>query len=172
MSVTTVSIALTLAGCIVASFFDVRQRRIPNWLTGTIAVAAIAVHAFGGLRGLGVSLAVMAILTVAGSLVYSRGGIGGGDIKLAIAASALLSFPLCVPFLLYTAIGGGVLAVAFLAARGKTQVISRTVLMAAMGAPGLPPKKAETMPYAVAFAFGAILVALSQSVAPFLRITV
>ena len=172
MSITIVSIALTLAGCIIASFFDIRQRRIPNWLTGAIAIAAIAVHAFGGLRGLGISLAVMAVLTVAGSLVYSRGGIGGGDIKLAITASALLSFPLCVPFLLYTAIGGGFLAIAFLAARGKTQVISRTVLMAAMGAPGLPPSKAETMPYAVAFAFGAILIALSQSIAPFLRITV
>jgi prepilin peptidase CpaA len=163
---------LTLIGCIIASLFDIRQRRIPNWLTGAIAVAAIAVHAFGGLRALCVSLAVMAILTAGGTLVYSRGGIGGGDIKLAIAASGLLSFPLCVPFLLYTAIGGGLLAVAFLAARGKAQIISRTVLMAAMGGPGLAPSKAETMPYAVAFAFGALLVALSQSVAPFLRITV
>lgn len=172
MSITIVSIGLTLAGCIVASFFDIRQRRIPNWLTATIAVSAIAVNAFGGPRSVGMSLAIMAVLTVAGTVVYSRGGIGGGDIKLAIAASALLSFPLCVPFLLYTAIGGGLLAIAYLVARGKTQAISRTVLMATMGAPGPPPNKAETMPYAVAFAFGAILVALSQSVAPFLRITV
>lgn len=156
----------------VASFFDIRQRRIPNWLTGAVALCAIVVHSFGGLRGLGVSLIVMLALTAAGTLIYSRGGIGGGDIKLAIATSGLLSFPLCVPFLLYTAIGGGILAIAFLAARGKTQIISRAILMAAMGAPGLPPNKAETMPYAVAFAFGAILIALSQSVAPFLRITV
>jgi prepilin peptidase CpaA len=172
MSTTFVSIALTLAGCLVASLFDIRQRRIPNWLTASLAVAAVAVHAFGGVRELGVSIAVMAILTLGGTLVYSRGGIGGGDIKLAITGSGLLSFPLCIPFLLYTAIGGGLLAVIFLAARGKAQVISRTVLLAAMGAPGLTPNKAETMPYAVAFAFGAILVALSQSVAPFLRISV
>ena len=105
MSITFVSIALTLVGCLVASLFDIRRRRIPNWLTGSIAVAAVAVHAFGGVSELAVSLAVMAILTLGGTLVYSRGGIGGGDIKLAITGAGLLSFPLCVPFLLYTAIG-------------------------------------------------------------------
>ena len=114
----------------------------------------------------------MAALTLAGTLVYSRGGIGGGDIKLAIVASALLSFPLCVPFLLYTAIGGGLLALGFLAARGRVRdSVARVAMMAVAGGQGLAPDKTETMPYAVAFAFGAILVALSQSVAPFLRIT-
>ena len=42
----------------------------------------------------------MAVLTLAGTLLYARGGIGGGDIKLAIAASGMLCYPLCVPFLL------------------------------------------------------------------------
>jgi prepilin peptidase CpaA len=169
----SLTITLTLVGCLAAALVDVRSRRIPNWLTGSIAVAAIVVHAFGGWAALGVSLAVMAVLTLAGTFVYSRGGIGGGDVKLAISAAALLSYPLCVPFLLYTAIGGGLLAIGFLAARGKARAtISRTVLMTMAGAPpGLPAGKAETMPYAVAFAFGAMMVALSQTVAPFLRIT-
>ncbi len=168
----SLTLTLTLAGCLAAAFVDVRSRRIPNWLTGSIALVAVVVHAFGGWASLGVSLAVMAVLTLAGTLVYSRGGIGGGDVKLAISASALLSYPLCIPFLLYTAIGGGVLAIGFLAARGKARAtISRTVLMTMAGAPGLPPGKAETMPYAVAFAFGAIMVALGQTIAPFLRIT-
>lgn len=93
----SVSIILTLAGTLAASFFDIRARRIPNWLTGSLALAAIVVHAFGGWRDLGVSVGVMAALTVAGTLVYSRGGIGGGDVKLAIVASALLSFPSASP---------------------------------------------------------------------------
>lgn len=149
---------LTLAGCAIASYGDVRTRRIPNWLTGSLALAALAIHSFYGLRAALISLLVMAVLTAAGTLVYSRGGIGGGDIKLAIAASGMLSYPLCLPFLLYSAIGGGLLAVGFLVVRRQSRA-------SASG-------KRETLPYAVAFVFGALLVALSQTYAPFLRITV
>jgi Flp pilus assembly protein protease CpaA len=163
---------LTLAGCLAASYYDVRTRRIPNALTGSLALAALAVHAFFGWRSVAESLAVMAVLTAAGTLLYARGGIGGGDIKLAIAASGMLGYPLCVPFLLYTAIAGGLLALVFLAIRGNAKAtLSRSVLMVLAGAPGLATDKRETLPYAVAFALGAVTVALSQTVAPFLRIT-
>lgn len=149
---------MAVAWCAVASYGDVRTRRIPNWLTGSLALAALAIHSFYGLRAALISLLVMAVLTAAGTLVYSRGGIGGGDIKLAIAASGMLSYPLCLPFLLYSAIGGGVLAVGFL-------IMRRPSRASASG-------KRETLPYAVAFVFGALLVALSQTYAPFLRITI
>jgi prepilin peptidase CpaA len=166
-----ITIALTLAGSLAASYCDVRWRRIPNWLTGSIALAAVVVHAFEGLRPLLGTLAVMAVLTAAGTLLYSRGGIGGGDVKLAITAAGMLGYPLCVPFLLYTAIGGGVLALLFLAFRGNARATLSRVFLTLSGAQGLAADKAETLPYAVAFAFGAILVALSESVAPALRIT-
>lgn len=163
---------ITLAGCFAASYCDVRTRRIPNLLTGSLALAAVAVHAFDGLRPAAESLAVMAVITAAGTFIYSRGGIGGGDIKLAIAGSGMLSYPLCVPFLLYTGIGGGLLALIVLALRGNLRVsFSRVVLMALAGGPGIATEKRETLPYAVAFAFGATFVALSQSVVPFLRLT-
>jgi prepilin peptidase CpaA len=100
----------------------------------------------------------MVVLTGAGTLLFSRGGIGGGDIKLAIAASGMVSFPSCVPFLLYSAIGGGLLAIGFI-------LFLRT-------ARGENSPKPKTLPYAVAFLFGAVMLALSQSVAPFLRIAV
>jgi prepilin peptidase CpaA len=167
----SLTIALTIAGSFAASYWDVRARRIPNWLTASIALAAVIVHAFAGWRPLGESLAVMAVLTVAGTLLYARGGIGGGDVKLAIAASGMLSYPLCVPFLLYTAFGGGLLALLFLAFRGKARASLSRVLLMLAGAQGLTVDKAETLPYAVAFAFGAVLVALSQSIVPSLRIT-
>jgi prepilin peptidase CpaA len=159
------AIFLTLAGCFTAGYIDVRTRRIPNWLTGSLAICALILHSFSGLRAALVSLAVMLVITALGTLLYSRGGIGGGDVKLAIAASGMLSYPLCVPFLLYSAIGGGLLAVLFLARR------ARAVAAAAGNAPGVAPTKSEMLPYAVAFAFGAVVVALSQTIAPFLRIT-
>jgi prepilin peptidase CpaA len=149
---------LALAACTVASYCDVKSRRIPNWLTGSLALAALAIHSFYGLRAALISLAVMVVLTAAGTLLYSRGGIGGGDIKLAVAASGMLSFPSCVPFLLYSAIGGGLLAVVFM-------IFWRT-------ARGSEPSKPKTLPYAVAFLFGVVVLALSQSIAPFLRISV
>jgi len=161
-----------LAFCVAAVYGDVRERRIPNWLTGSLVVAAVVVHAFSGVRALGISVAVMVVLTLLGALVYSRGGIGGGDVKLGIAASGMLSYPLCVPFLLYTMVGGGLLALAFIAFRGGgRRTLSRAVLMAVGGPQAVAPDRTKTMPYAAAFAFGAIFLALSQSVFPFLRIT-
>ncbi len=166
----SVAIWLTLAGCCAAAFCDVRNRRIPNWLTGALALAAIVVHALGGWKSLAVALAVMAGMTLLGTLVYARGGIGGGDVKLAIAGSGLLSYPLFIPFLLYTAVAGGALAVLYLIFRpGSRPLLSRTLRIAAGGLEGISAKR-ETLPYALAFAIGAILVTLSQSVAPFLRI--
>jgi Flp pilus assembly protein protease CpaA len=94
----SIAIMLTLAVCISASFFDVRSRRIPNFLTGALALGALIFHAFNGPSAVLLSVAVMAALTAGGALVYARGGIGGGDIKLAIAASGMLSYPLCVSF--------------------------------------------------------------------------
>jgi len=167
----SIPVALTLAGCLTAAFFDVRARRIPNALTGSLVLAALIVHGLEGLRPLGISFAVMAVLTIAGALVYARGGIGGGDVKLAIAGSGMLSYPLCVPYLFYTAIGGGILAMGYIALRIRARASAVDGAAAgAISAPGPKPAKGERMPYAVAFAFGAILVALSQHIAPFLMI--
>ena len=44
--------------------------------------------------------------------------------------------------------------------------------MTLAGAPGIATDNREKLPYAVAFAMGAILIALSQSVAPFLRMNI
>jgi|SRR5579863_172752 prepilin peptidase CpaA len=168
-----IAIWLTLAGTFAASYCDVRSRRIPNAITGSLVVAAMIVHAFFGLWPLLQCLGVIAVMTVGGYLVYSRGGIGAGDIKLAIAGSAMLGYPLCVPFLIYTGIAGGFIALIFLLARASSRAtLSHSVFMTLAGAPGISTDKREKLPYAVAFALGAVLVALSQSYAPFLRITI
>jgi prepilin peptidase CpaA len=166
-----IPVYLALAGCLAAIYDDVQFRRIPNWLTGTIAVAAIAVHAFLGLRAVAVSVAVMIAILLLGTFVYALGGIGGGDVKLAIAVCGMLSYPLCVPFLLYTAIGGGLLALAFIVLRRSDGSLARAVLSTIGGPRAVDRNKALTMPYAIAFTFGAAMVALGQSVAPMLRIS-
>ncbi len=166
----SVAIWLTLAGCCAAAFSDVRRRRIPNWLTGALAAAAVVVHALGDWKSLVIALGIMAGMTILGILVYARGGIGGGDVKLAIAGSGLLSYPLFVPFLIYTAVAGGALAVLYLIFwPGSRPLLSPALMLAAHGPQSISTRR-ETLPYALAFAVGAIFVVLSQSVAPFLRI--
>lgn len=168
----TISILLVSIACLAAAYNDVRRRRIPNWLTGALAAAAIAIHALGGLHSLLVTLLVMAAVTVLGTLIYSRGIMGGGDIKLAIGACGALGYPLCVPFLLYTMLGGGVLAIAYVILRSNPkQAFSRFVLLASGGAQAIVPDKTQALPYAIAFSIGAAAVALSQTIAPFLRIS-
>lgn len=167
----SVAIGTVLGGCIVASYFDIRGRRIPNWLTGVLAAIALVLNGVLGVRPFVLSIAVMAVLLILGTLVYSRGGIGGGDIKLAVAASGVLGFPLCIPFLLYTMVGGGVLAIAFILLRGNLrQSLTRAAVVSTGVAQGVVTDRNQTLPYALAFVFGAVLVALSQTVAPFLRI--
>lgn len=166
----TIALWLTLAGCVAASLYDVRARRIPNFITGALAASALIVHAFDGPSGVLTSLAVMAALTAGGVLVYARGGIGGGDIKLAIAASGMLSYPLCVAFLLYSAIGGGLLAILYLIFRPEARPsLARALAMTSGAVPAIASKRL-TLPYGLAFAFGAVAVSLAQSILPFLRI--
>jgi prepilin peptidase CpaA len=140
-------------------------------LTGALALAAIAVHASSGWQPALVSLAVMAVLTLGGAVAYAAGGIGGGDVKLWIAASGMLSYPLCVPFFLYSLVGGGLLAIGFIIARGGVKKsFARAIAATTGGLSAVVRDKTQTIPYAIAFAFGAVAVALSQTALPFLRI--
>ncbi len=171
--ITLISVWLLLAASLVAVYYDVRFRRIPNWLTASVAVAAIVLHSVDGFKAAAIAVAVMVVMTFFGVMVYGRGGFGGGDVKLAIAGTGLLSFPLCVPFLLYTMIGGGLLAIVFIVRnRSLRSTLARVAAMTAGGMQPTASSNAEMMPYAIAFAFGAFIVAISQSYAPFLRITV
>lgn len=150
--------SIAVIACAAAAIFDLRTRRISNWLTGGLAVAALGIHAASGWASLGWTLLLLGVATALGGLVYGFGGIGGGDVKLAIAASAMLGFPVCIAFLLYSAVAGGL------------QAAGVAVFQGGIGALVARDKTAK-MPYGAAFACGAIVVALSQTVAPFLRIS-
>ncbi|MDQ6931994.1 MAG: prepilin peptidase [Candidatus Eremiobacteraeota bacterium] len=171
----TAALWFVLAACFVAGFTDIRRQRIPNWLTLSLAVGGVGLNALAGWRPFFLSLAVMTIILLAGTLVFSARVIGGGDIKLMAAASAALNYPDCVPFLLYTIICGGVLAIFTSAVRGQLRATLTNV--AFMVLPLLhrtlrptTPAKVTVMPYAVAIGLGALTLALSKTIAPHLRI--
>ena len=103
--------------------------------------------------------------------------LGGGDVKLAAAAAAAFGYPDAVAFVLYTSIGGGLLAIVIALVHGRLGATAANVaqmvqpMMIGRTVAALTPARRLMLPYAVAIAFGAVAVALSHSVLPFLRLT-
>ena len=106
------------SGLLVALVMDVRTRRIPNWLTAGIAAGGFglafgggsvtpAQAAFGLLTGL--------LLMMPGHLI---GATGAGDVKLMAAVGAMVGPGLVLRAFLYTAVAGGVFALAVATRRG------------------------------------------------------
>jgi prepilin peptidase CpaA len=99
---------------VVAGANDFFTLRIPNWLNGLIALAFFPMAIITGMpmeAMLWHSLAAFAVLAV-GFGFFSGGYIGGGDVKLLAAAGLWFGWPALIPFLTFTALAGGVLALA------------------------------------------------------------
>lgn len=138
---------LAVAACAAAAC-DVRSRRIPNVLSGALAVAGLALAgATRGLPGLGVALATLAVVLALGTLAFARGWFGGGDVKLIAAGCCGLVPAHAADFVLYTALCGGLLSLYALASprRIAAALLTRTL-----------PHTAQRLPYAVAVAGGAL----------------
>ena len=110
-----VVLSLGLAAAVVT---DVRTRRIPNWLTGAIAAAGFGL-AFGGgtvtpLRA-ALGLLVGLVLMMPGHVI---GATGAGDVKLMAAIGAVIGPDMALRAFLYSAVAGGVLAIAVALRRG------------------------------------------------------
>jgi prepilin peptidase CpaA len=97
----------------IGSVTDVRERRIPNRVTGPAIIAGLLLHAIsGGWRGLGDSALAGAIAGGIFLIFFLAGGMGAGDVKLMTAVgcfSGISALPLVV---IATAIAGAVLALA------------------------------------------------------------
>jgi prepilin peptidase CpaA len=116
------ALALGLATAVVT---DVRTRRIPNWLTGAIVGAGFGL-AFGG-GGVTPQQAALGVAVGLGLMLPGHiiGASGAGDVKLMAAIGSFLGPSLEFRAFLYSAVAGGVLAVAVAARRG---LLTDTVL--------------------------------------------
>jgi prepilin peptidase CpaA len=105
---------------LIAAVDDLRFRRIPNWLTySTIMIAVIYHSIMSGFEGflfsaggIGVGIAVLII-------PYLMEGMGAGDAKLMGAVGGLLGPKGVLIAFLFTAIIGGIYALALLAIHGS-----------------------------------------------------
>ncbi len=101
---------------ILAGIFDWLTLKIPNWLTAAVALLFFPAALLVGLSGHDylIHLASALVVLTAGFTLYALGLFGGGDAKLMAAAALWFGWPASMPFVVYTVLAGGVLAVAIL----------------------------------------------------------
>lgn len=107
-----------------AAVYDMRYRRIPNWLNVTGAVLGLAMNAWliadgrpwpgllFSLKGLGIAFGVYFVL-------YALRAMGAGDVKLMAAVGALVGWEDWLGIFILTAVIGGISALALALARGR-----------------------------------------------------
>jgi prepilin peptidase CpaA len=109
----------TLIVLSVATFTDLRTRRIPNWLVVPFLVLGIVISAWlQGWHGLGQSFAGLGLGILLYGFLFWIGGMGAGDVKLAAAIGAWIGPNQLFFALVVTAMAGGIMAVGWAAFGG------------------------------------------------------
>jgi prepilin peptidase CpaA len=104
---------------IYAACSDVARMIIPNWVSIVLSAAfpAFALAQGMPLAEIGVHVLFGAAVLSAGFFLFAANIFGGGDAKLFAAAAVWTGFAGFLPFIFWTAIAGGVMALALLSAR-------------------------------------------------------
>ena len=112
-TISNVAFAALASGALVATVIDIRVRRIPNALTATMAGVGIGLAA-SGVSGISLGASFAGLLIGLALMLpgHVLGATGAGDVKFMAAVGAIVGPALVVSAFLFTAIAGGVLAVA------------------------------------------------------------
>ena len=104
---------------LIAVFWDLRTRRIPNVLTFGAALAAFLVHgAVGGWSAAGLAVLGWVVGAAMFMPIFALGGMGAGDVKLMAALGAWVGPAAVVWVALFTGIAGGAIALVVAAGSG------------------------------------------------------
>ena len=154
-----------LAVVVLACWYDLRTRRLPNPLTlGGAAVALLHAAYITGAGGAVASISGWAVGLLLFLPFFALGGLGAGDVKLLAAVGAWLGPGPALWVALYAAMAGGVMAVVVGLATGYLGQALKNVsfLMTFWQTVGLKPAPELTLagargprlPYALAIAAG------------------
>jgi prepilin peptidase CpaA len=149
----------------IGAVYDVRSRRIPNFITLPAIVSGLLLHAVcGGWWQLVTAAAGGLICGVVFFAFYLAGGMGAGDVKLITAAGCIAGLPLIGHLLILTALAGGVMAIGLALYRRQLVETCRNMhaLVVHHQIMGLTPHpqfnigndRALRLPYALAIATG------------------
>ncbi|MBI4908506.1 MAG: prepilin peptidase [Acidobacteria bacterium] len=119
-SIPLVVLGLLALLVVVAAVYDVRSRRIPNWLVLLGALLGMALNAVlyeqAGLKlsALGIGMALLVYVPL-----FAIRGMGAGDVKLMAAVGSIVGPVNWLFIFVLTAICGGILAVVLLVVKGR-----------------------------------------------------
>jgi prepilin peptidase CpaA len=155
------------AGVGAAAIVDLRTRRIPNAVTVLLAAGGVTLAATGAS---GLSIGASATGFVIGLVLmlpgHLLGATGAGDVKLLAAVGAVVGPATVVMAFLYTALVGGLLAVAVAFRRGRLGVTLASAGRLVRG-PGAAQRHVASLdagsrfPYGPAIALGSLIAVLS-----------
>jgi prepilin peptidase CpaA len=117
-------VAVLLAMVLAAAVYDVRYRRIPNWLTLAGVLAGVALNGFldQGRPGLFVSsLLGLAMAFGVYFVLYALRAMGAGDVKMMAAVGAIVGWRDWFGVFIVTAMIGGIMALILVAMRGRVK---------------------------------------------------
>ncbi|WP_454288560.1 A24 family peptidase [Rhizobium arsenicireducens] len=140
---------------VLAALTDLFEMTIPNRIPAVLLAAFFVVAPFVGLSwtGFGMHLVAGLIVFSVGFTLFAFNVMGGGDAKLLTAAAVWYGFtPELLSFLIHVAYLGGILTIAILLLRAR----SNTVI--AMGLP-IPHSllSAKKVPYAIAIGLAGLM---------------
>ena len=111
---------VVIGASLAAAIYDVRERRIPNAITGPLAAGGLVFALLaGGLLGLAGAVGACALLALPYVLLFLFGKGGAGDAKLMGAIGAWVGLADGVAVLFCVAIVGGFLGIAKIVSQGR-----------------------------------------------------
>lgn len=160
-----------------AALFDLKQRRVPNWITLPGLALAIALNSFlFGTEGLWLSLKGLGFAFLIYFPLYLLRGMGAGDVKLMGAVGAASGPANWLGIFFLTAIFGGISALIVVASKGRLRRTFQNIWFIILSLmhrqspaeanPQLDVKSGEglRLPHAVAIAFGTIVFLIAASI--------
>jgi prepilin peptidase CpaA len=160
--------AAALLCAVIGGVYDVRSRRVPNFVTLPAICFGLLLHfTLGGWGELGSALAAGLICGLVFLVFYLAGGMGAGDVKLIAAVGCIAGLSFVGQLLIYTSLSGGVMAIGLALYRRqlKNTIFNVWSLALHHKTAGLTPHpefnigNAHTLrlPYALAIAAGSAL---------------
>ena len=114
--------ALLLIVALAAAVYDVRYRRIPNWISvGGIALGVLSNSLAHGLPGLLFALEGFGLGFGLYFVLYLIHAMGAGDVKLMGAIGALVGWKNWIAIFVIAAIVGGIMAIIIIVARSRVK---------------------------------------------------
>lgn len=158
----------TVAVMGIATWTDLRSRRIPNWLVLPFMASGVGVSAWQhGWHGVAQSLEGFALGAAVFGVLFAMGGMGMGDVKLCAAIGAWIGPGQLLLALVLTGLAGGVMALGWALLGGFVGDLfkgSGDLLLGWKERGKLAPPelklanpRARKMPYAPAIAIGTLI---------------